>query len=64
MKFTMSFDCDNAAFGDEEGAESRERLAEIERILQHLARRISRSHTSGPVVDENGNTVGSYRLGE
>jgi hypothetical protein len=59
MKFSLTFDCDNAAF---EGAYL---LLEIDRILEVTRRRIkSRGLGALPMklTDLNGNTVGEVKL--
>ena len=57
--FVVEFSCDHAAF--DEGSISEE----IARILGKLAERFrSDGCSSGPIRDINGNTIGSYGLGE
>lgn len=51
--FTLSFDCDNAAFEDD-------RAGETARILERLAEEVGNGRRAGAVVDLNGNVVGSW----
>lgn len=53
MKFTLTFDCDNAAFENDLRVESVAILAEV-------TERVEAGHTAGNVRDSNGNTVGSW----
>ena len=65
MKFTLSINCDNAAFDDlGDGEDGSGALPEVGRILQVLARRIEqgRVDTSGMLRDGNGNTVGQWSI--
>lgn len=57
MKFQVTIDCDNAAFGDD--AESRD--AEVSRILTLAANKIDKGGhlLELPLFDANGNRVGS-----
>lgn len=55
-RFTVAMQCDNAAFGEEPGAE-------VARILTELARKVSAGfyhQDTGVLHDENGNTVGVW----
>ena len=60
MKFTLSINCDNAAFEDNPASE-------IEHILCDVARQIHDSDVAnkredrGALRDSNGNTVGTWR---
>lgn len=61
MRFNLSFNCDNAAFGEDET----ERAWEVCRILQKTARMIEESGLEeGPIaiLDANGNRVGSFEF--
>lgn len=61
MRFTLSFDCNNAAFGEDET----ERAWEVCRILQKAARTIEEiGLEDGPVtiLDANGNRVGMFEF--
>jgi len=53
--FKLTFRTDNAAFGDEPSYE-------VTRIVADVAERIGRGQTEGRVTDENGNTVGTFKL--
>lgn len=55
-RFTMDFQCDNAAFG---GGYTKE---EVARILEHTALRLRLNDDEGKVFDINGNKVGSWSL--
>ena len=56
MKFTLEFDCDNAAF--EESPEM-----EIAAILRRAARNVVEGYRqTAPCLDTNGNTVGRWRI--
>jgi hypothetical protein len=57
--FTVTFRTANAAF-TEDGDPS----AETARLLHDIAERVETGHRSGPVVDVNGNTVGTWTLTE
>lgn len=57
MKFTLTMDCDNAAFTEDGPA------FEIARILHAVAERCEAGHTDAGVLrDINGNDVGRYRM--
>ena len=61
--FELKFETTNAAFTDPHGADDMGALQhETARILQQVAKRIVNGETAGKVRDENGNTVGSYKL--
>ena len=64
--FKIEFSTDNAAFCNDENAElvndEMVRDAEVARILKHIASMIERGSHSAPVLDLNGNTVGSWVL--
>lgn len=64
-KFTIEFETGNDAFGepgdDFRAAECR---AEVARILRNTAGLIEAECKSGPILDANGNRVGSYHLAE
>jgi hypothetical protein len=59
----IRFTTDNAAFdgGDDDQCNST-RNAEIARILREIADAIEECEEAGPVVDINGNTIGSWRV--
>lgn len=62
--FKLHITCDNAAFDADDpdavqGAHDNARDAEVVRILRYAADRIEHG-TRGPLLDSNGNTVGSY----
>ena len=62
MRFTLTIDCDNAAFGD-----GQDPTAEVRRILSKLAVgengvRDWPRRESGKVMDHNGNSVGSWEI--
>lgn len=60
MRFTLTMQCDNAAFEEGEG-----RAAEIGRILFAAAERCTEGHTDvGLLLDANGYNVGRYELTE
>jgi hypothetical protein len=62
-RFTVEFDCDNAAFGDS----PIERLDEVARILHALGdhlENIEQGYPLGSVRDVNGNVVGRWSLSE
>ncbi len=54
-RFTLTIDCDNAAF-EEQPAQ------ELARILRDVAARIERGTDCGTVHDINGNTVGRFDM--
>lgn len=57
--FSAQFDCDNAAFENEDGTFSRE---EVARILRALADKIEGGQEEGVCHDLNGNRVGNWHL--
>lgn len=54
--FELNIETDNAAFEDEDGA------FEVARILRLVASQLERGARSAPILDVNGNRVGSYNL--
>ena len=57
MKFTLSFDCDNAAFDDDLNAA-------IAKVLRHVANTVA-DHDCGMsrvIRDRNGNRIGIFQL--
>lgn len=64
MKFTLTINCDNAAFTDEETGAPYP-APEIARLLRVAAERVETYYReNGPLVDYNGNTVGRFELTE
>lgn len=64
MRFTLQMECDNAAFG---APNSSEQLAEIAHILMALVVSLAgvrHGFPTGVLRDSNGNTVGTWSLGE
>ena len=58
MTFTLTIDCDNAAFEDLPGGE-------VARLLREVAAKLDRfDGNRGKIVEENGNSVGAWRFGE
>ena len=59
MKFTLTIDCDNAAFEPDidSGCEP-----EIARVMRHVAEQLERGATGAPIFDFNGNRVGFFRF--
>ena len=58
-KFTMQFNCDNAAFYDQdEDFDS----SEVVRILTDVRRKVASGEVTGNIRDINGNRVGSWEL--
>jgi hypothetical protein len=55
MEFSIEIDCDNAAFDGDP-------VDEIVRILNVVKGKLRSGHHDGSLVDENGNTVGSFEL--
>lgn len=53
MRFTLTIDCDNAAFEDDPSVE-------VARILADASRYVSAGYSSQPTRDSNGNTVGAW----
>lgn len=62
MRFTLTIDCDNAAFGNLEDAA--QPAAEVVRILRYAADRIESGPSAGELCDANGNTVGRFGFEE
>jgi hypothetical protein len=60
MRFTLTIDCDTAAFGDT--FEDRQR--EVARILEDVSRGVGNMTASGTAKDANGNTVGRFGFEE
>ena len=61
MRFTLTIDCDNAAFGDTKA----ERFRETAKILRDVAGRVGREgYGEGRVLDVNGNAVGRFGFEE
>lgn len=58
---TIDFDTDNDAFRDEDGTLILEAVADA---LQGVVRKLRDYRTDGPVMDGNGNTVGTFALTE
>jgi hypothetical protein len=58
MRFVLTIECDNAAFGgpDDEVRRTLVTAACLERIADNLRH----GPTAGPVMDTNGNTVGRF----
>ena len=54
MKLTLTVKMDNAAFADFDD--------ETPRILRDVADKIQNGHTTGPILDANGNRVGSFLI--
>ena len=59
MRFTLDIDMSNAAF-DLDGFD--DPLPELTRILKLVASQVERGSRSAPVLDVNGNTVGSWAV--
>ena len=57
-RFTMDFQCDNAAFN----WEGRFDKTEVATIIQSVANRVRAGITGGVLHDSNGNKVGSWSL--
>lgn len=58
MKFKLEFDCDGAAFED-----SYEGRYPISDALKRVSAAVTDGLDYGPVLDGNGNTIGSWDLG-
>lgn len=54
MLFQIEIETDNSAFEDS---------GELGRLLRKMADQVDEGRTTGPVIDINGNQVGSYRFG-
>ncbi len=66
--FTLTIECDNAAFVDD-GEAGQGALPEVGRILGVLSRKLQggdgfHQRTSGGLLDGNGNKVGIWQFGE
>ena len=59
MTCKISIKTDNAAFGDTDSS----RAEEVARLLREIAADMDNGSTSGPVIDLNGNKVGTWDLG-
>jgi len=59
MTCKITIKTDNAAFGDSDSA----RAEEVARLLREIAADMDQGCTSGPVIDLNGNKVGTWDLG-
>ncbi len=59
MTCKITIKTDNAAFGDSDSA----RAEEVARLLREIADALDNGHTGGPVIDLNGNKVGTWDLG-
>lgn len=57
MRFTVTIECDNAAFEDNAHGE-------VRRILHGIIERLGSMRSSGACMDINGNKVGEWELGE
>jgi cytochrome c-type biogenesis protein CcmH/NrfF len=55
MQFSISIDCDNAAFKDDAHSE-------IARILRVVATKLEQGQTEGTCMDYNGNRVGEFDI--
>lgn len=53
--FTVVIECENAAFEDDPHSE-------VARLLKDAARRFELGADVGPLIDSNGNCVGSFYL--
>lgn len=61
MRFTLTIECDNAAFGESVTPRQRETV----RVLRAVAERIAKGGDSdGKCMDANGNTVGRFGFEE
>jgi len=56
MKFTLTIDCENAAFDEDPGHE-------VVEILHRIGDQLDNGSAIGKCIDSNGNTVGTWRLG-
>jgi len=54
MRFTLTIDCDNDAFGFDQLA------PEVASLLKYAAARVASGRIAGHLADENGNTVGRF----
>ena len=53
---TVKIATDNAAFSDDNARE------ECASMMEDIARKLRDGYSSGPLLDSNGNTVGSFKL--
>lgn len=53
LKFTLTVDCDNSAFDEDENRE-------VARLLREAATKFEAGRDNGALLDENGNTVGQF----
>ena len=60
MKFTLTIECDNAAFTPGDDA----RGDEVARILTTVSQQVADGYIRGQMYDVNGNTVGVYQFFE
>jgi hypothetical protein len=59
MTCKISIKTDNAAFGDTDSV----RAEEVARLLREIAEDLDNGEVCGPVIDLNGNKVGTWDLG-
>jgi hypothetical protein len=57
MKFTLTIDCDNSAFGDDP-------VPEVGSLLRQAADKVAMTSGVGTLRDSNGNTVGRFHFTE
>lgn len=57
MKIVIQFSTDNDAFTEDQ-------QSEVDRILDAVVRKIKQGYDSGPIMDANGNRVGSFSVDE
>ncbi len=55
MAFEVKIETDNEAFAEWENFNQ-----EVSRLLRYVAAQIAQGYRAGPLLDANGNTVGSY----
>ena len=56
MRFTVTIECDNAAFEDD-------LTCEVARLLRAVARRVEKDgENAGGLADSNGNPCGNYQF--
>jgi hypothetical protein len=55
MRFTLTLECDNAAFDDSP-------VTEVARILDQTAEALCSGYLEGTCLDVNGNDVGDWRF--
>lgn len=60
MTFSLTIECDNAAFGDTPAECSRELVS----CLSKVAGKLAGGTIEGRIMDTNGNTVGRFALEE